>query len=105
MIGHRGDYKDGKWALVDEAGHPLTEYKYWHVEPWGEGYFKAMVTGSKYDLLTPEGEEIFHTPLHFIGRTVQHKLTKSLHPRLFQKIGHAPTIDHRLAAIGTNLQF
>lgn len=70
MIGHRGDYKEGKWALVDEAGHPLTEYKYWHVEPWGEGYFRAMVTGSKYDLLTPEGEEIFHTPLHFIGQIV-----------------------------------
>lgn len=68
MKGHRGDYKDGKWALVDEAGTPLTEYKYWFVEPWGEGYFRAMVTGSKYDLLTPDGKEVFHTPIGFIGR-------------------------------------
>lgn len=68
MKGHRGDYKDGRWALVDESGTPLTEYKYWFVEPWGEGYFRAMVTGSKYDLLTPEGKEVFHTPIGFIGK-------------------------------------
>lgn len=68
MKGHRGDYKDGKWALVDEAGTPLTEYKYWFVEPWGEGYFRAMVTGSKYDLLTADGKEVFHTPIGFIGK-------------------------------------
>lgn len=68
MKGHRGDYKDGKWALVDEAGTPLTEYKYWFVEPWEEGYFRAMVTGSKYDLLTSDGKEVFHTPIGFIGK-------------------------------------
>ncbi len=68
MKGARGDYKDGRWALVDAAGTPLTEYKYWFVEPWGEGYFRAMVTGSKYDLLTPEGEEVFHQAFGFIGK-------------------------------------
>jgi len=58
-IGDRGDYKDGSWALVDEFGNALTEYKYSFVEPCGEGYFKADI-GSKQTLLRPDGTEVFN---------------------------------------------
>ena len=66
-IGERGEFKDGRWALVDAEGNALTEYKYWFVEPCGEGYFRAQVTGgSKYNLLRPDGTEIFRESFSFI---------------------------------------
>jgi len=65
--GERGDFKDGRWALVDAEGNALTEYKYWFVEPCGEGYFRVQVTGgSKYNLMRPDGTEIFKECFSFI---------------------------------------
>lgn len=77
--GVRGDYfseekmVDGKlvhnhgWALVDKDGRPLTEYKYGYVEPAGEGFFRAMPTGSKYVLLWPDGTEVTNEYYHHIS--------------------------------------
>lgn len=65
--GYDHHYKDGKWALMDRDGVPVTDYKYWFIEPCGEGYFRAQVTGSKYNLLRPDGTEIFSVPYHYIS--------------------------------------
>lgn len=77
--GVRGDYfseekiVDGKlvhrhgWALVDADGNPVTEYKYQHVEPAGDGFFRAMPTGSKYVLLWPDGTEVTKEYYHSIS--------------------------------------
>lgn len=68
-VGIKGEYKEGRWALVDSNGLPLTEYKYWFVEPIGEGYFRAQVTGgSQYNLLRTDGTEVFRESFSSIGQ-------------------------------------
>lgn len=70
-VGCRGNYKDGKWALVDVNGEPLTEYKYWFVEPINGGYFRAQVTGgSCYNLLRPDGTEVLPDNCYWVGNEV-----------------------------------
>lgn len=66
--GVKGEFLDGRWALVDAQGNALTDYKYWFIEPCGEGYFRAQVTGgSKYNILSPEGKEIFNEAYNYIS--------------------------------------
>lgn len=70
-IGHRGDYKDGRWALVDKDGVPLTEYKYWFVEPINDGYFRAQVTGgSCHNILRPDGTEVLSENSYWVGNEI-----------------------------------
>lgn len=70
-VGYRGDYKDGKWALVDKEGHPLTAYKYWFVEPINDGYFRAQVTGgSCYNILRPDGTEVLSENCYWVGNEI-----------------------------------
>lgn len=71
-IGDHAEYKDGRWALVDSLGHALTEYKYFFVEPCGEGYFRVRVSGGcKYNLLRPDGSEIFTNSFPHISNVVK----------------------------------
>lgn len=70
-VGYRGDYKDGRWALVDKEGHPLTAYKYWFVEPINDGYFRAQVTGgSCYNILRPDGSEVLSENCYWVGNEI-----------------------------------
>lgn len=58
-LGHHGIYTTecSKWALADENGIPITEYKYNYVTEWGEGYFKAEI-GAKKNILRQDGSEV-----------------------------------------------
>ncbi len=59
---------DGRyWALVDQNGDPITEYKYRWIEPAGEGFFRAMPTGNKYVLLWPDGTEVTREWYNHVG--------------------------------------